>query len=73
MSAPKPAAAIDHDPAIAAIENAPLDPNALTADEAEALDAQIAASRDRAARGERLPRTSAEVTTEISKRAKREG
>jgi hypothetical protein len=73
MSASKPAIAAEHDPVFAAFENAPLDPDALTPDEAEALDAQMAAGEERMARGERTFRSSAEVTAEISARAKREG
>lgn len=44
MSAPKPALNVEGDPVLAALENAPLDEHALTPEEAEALDAQIAAA-----------------------------
>lgn len=73
MSAPNPARAAEHDPVLAAFENAPLDPDALTPEEAEALDAQIAAAEERTAGGEHVARSSADVTAEIAARAKREG
>lgn len=65
--------AADEDAIIAAIDNAPLDADALTAEEAAALDAQIAEGRERMTRGEQPFRTSDEVAAEIAERAKRAG
>jgi hypothetical protein len=66
MSVPKPAPAIEHDPVLAALENAPLDPDCLTPDEAAELDARMA-------RGAGRGRTAEEVLAELAARAKREG
>lgn len=65
MSAPKPAVAAEHDTVLAAFEKAPLDPDALTPEEAAELDARMAKA---AGRG----RGSAEVLAEIAERSKEE-
>ncbi len=57
----------------AAFESAPLDPEALTADEAHALDDQLAKAGE-SARGAELPyRRASDVTAEIASRSSREG
>jgi hypothetical protein len=67
MSAPKPAATNLDDPVLAAFENAPVDQNAVTPEEAAALDARM--MRGHEGRG----RSSEEVLAAIAERAKREG
>lgn len=64
MSAPQPAVSAEHDPVLAAFENAPLDPNALTPGEVAELDRRIA----KASCG---GRSSDEVLAEIEERAMR--
>ena len=73
MSASKPAPSIVLDPVLAAFDNAPLDSEALTFEEAAALDAQIAAAEARMAQGERIARSGEEVVSDIAVRAQREG
>lgn len=63
----------DVDPVLAALDNAPLDEHALTPEEAEALEAQIAAAELAMASGAKPFRSSAEVQAEIAARAKHEG
>lgn len=65
MSAPKPAASAEQDPVLAAFENAPLDPDALTPEQAAELDARMAKVSGRG-------RGSAEVLAEIAERSKHE-
>ncbi len=69
MSKPSSAATIEVDPLFAAFDAAPLDPDALTADEAEALDRQVGAAEASSPK----PRSTAEVAAEIAAHASREG
>lgn len=65
MSAPKPAVSEERTPVVAAFENAPLDPDVLTSEEAAELDARMA-------KGSGRGRSSDEVLAEIAGRSKRE-
>ena len=66
MSAPKPAAAHEHDPVLAAFENAPHAADALTDEEAAELEARMA-------RGTGRGRSSTEVLEALAEQAKSEG
>lgn len=70
MSKPSSAATIEVDPLFAAFDAAPLDPDALTDDEAKAVDGQLSATE---AASPTMPRSGAEVTAGIAARAIREG
>ena len=62
----KPAVAVDFDPMLEALANAPVDPTILSADELAELDAQMAASS-----GETT--TLADARAAVAERAAREG
>ena len=66
MSAPKPAATHEHDPVLAAFENAPHAADALTDEEAAELEARMS-------RGTGRGRSSTEVLEALAERAKSEG
>ncbi len=63
MSSPARPPGDDDDPVIAAIENAPLDPNVLSAEELEEFERLVAA-------GPGETKTTSEVLAEIAERAK---
>jgi len=73
MSEPSSTVPAEHDPVIAAFDAAPVDAEALSPDEARALDAQMAAAAQRLANGEAVLRESADVTAQIAARASHEG
>jgi hypothetical protein len=73
MTAPKRALPVEADPVVAAFENAPLDPDALTADEAHALDDQLAKAEESGGGADLPYRRASDVTAEIASRSSREG
>jgi hypothetical protein len=66
MSVPKPASAVERDPVLAAFEDAPLDVDALTLEEAAEFEARMA-------RGSGRGRSSEAVLTELTENPKRDG
>lgn len=63
MSVRRPKVSAERDPVLAAFENAPLDPDALTPEEAAELDARMAKPPGRG-------RSSEEVLAEIAERSR---